>query len=426
MKRWWFFFFFLIIAIVPAFAYIDPMSGSTILYVVSGFFVAFFYALRGVFYRLVNLWKGRGFTLSLEDNHTLVFYSEGKQYWHVFLPIIHALEKRKIKSLYLTSSQDDPGLEYQSAYLDARFLGGMTQSWVAMNNLRASLVVMTTPQLDIMTLKRSRYVKHYAHVVHSPTDIHSYRKFAFDYFDSVLCSGPYQIISIREMEQNRKSDPKILLETGLTYYDVMSECVFGPQALAEGGEERPVLLAAPTWQPFSILNRFGEELIDRLLSIDKYHVILRPHPQTYTSYPGIIESLEQRFAGREHFEIDRQASGSQNLQRADLLISDISGVVFDFAFLYQKPVLFFDVPFSGKGLEASSLDHPAWDMEIRPRLGMLCREDDLANLEQHIDAALAKPSGDMTELRNQSLFNFGRAGEKAAEQLLDILKEIET
>ena len=424
MKRCCLFFCLLVVATAPVSAYIDPMSGSTILYVAAGFFAALFYGLRGFFYRLVNLWKGRGFSpLSSNDDHAMVFYSEGRQYWNVFLPIIEALEKKKIKTLYLTSSNDDPGLQYQSDYLDTRYLGTMVQSWVALNHLRANLVVMTTPQLDIMTLRRSRHVKHYAHVLHSPTDIHSYRKFAFDYFDSVLCSGPYQIESIREMEKHRKSHKKLLLETGLTYYDVLARQLQNSMAIEN---QRPVVLVAPTWQPFSIMNRFGEELIDRLLSIDKYQVILRPHPQSYVSFPEIIASLEQRFQGREYFDIDRRASGAQSLQQADLMISDISGAVFDIAFLRQKPVLFFDVPFSGKGMEAANLEHPAWDMDIRSSLGLLCKEDDLQRLEQHIDAILAKPSDDLLQIKDQSLFNFGRAGEKAAEQLLNILQEIET
>lgn len=421
MKRFWFL-FFILFAIAPVFAYIDPMSGSTILYVVAGFFAALFYGLRGFFYRLINLWLGRGFTLNTTDeDHAMVFYSEGKQYWNVFKPIIESLADRKVKTLYLSSSEDDPGLKYKSSYLDSRYLGGMAQSWVTLNNLQADLVVMTTPQLDIMTLKRSKRVKHYCHVLHSPTDIHSYRKFAFDYFDSVLCSGPYQIESIRKMEENRGSNKKVLLETGLTYYDILKK---DPDQHEKKQDARPTVLVAPTWQPFSIMNRFGEELIEKLMEIDKYQIILRPHPQSYVSFPDIIQSMEERFEGIEHFHWDRNPSGAESLNSADLMISDISGVVFDFAFLKERPVLFFDVPFTGKGMEAANLEHPAWDMEIRSELGALCKEEDLQDLESIVDGLLDKPAQDLKVLRDQSLYNFGRAGEAAASQLLEILEEL--
>ena len=52
---------------------------------------------------------------------------------------------------------------------------------------------MTTPQLDVFALKRSKSVDHYCYVIHAPNNIHADKKFAFDYFYSVLCSSHAQI-----------------------------------------------------------------------------------------------------------------------------------------------------------------------------------------------------------------------------------------
>lgn len=409
---------------LPLCAYIDPMSGSTILYLAAGLFAALFYGLRGFFYRLVNLWKGRGFiTRDSIKNCDIIFYSEGKQYWHVFLPIIKALEKKNVNCAYLTSDKMDPGLEYESEFVYSHYLGGMAQSWSYLNNIQATVVIMTTPQLDIMTLKKSKGVKHYSHVLHSPTDIHTYRKFAFDYFDSVLCSGPYQIKSIRDIERIRKSEPKLLLETGLTYFDIMSQ-TYTP-SIKEKSNDKTVVLIAPTWQPFCILNRFGIELIDLLLSSEQFHILLRPHPQSYVSYPDVVKEIEDRFCEREDFEIDKNASGIDSLNRADVMISDVSGVVFDFAFIHDKPVVFFDVPFTGKGMEASNLSHTAWELQVREHLGALVDEDKLSDIAKIVkDVVEYPPVGKIDQLRTSSVYNFGRAGEKAAEQILDILESV--
>ena len=47
-----------------------------------------------------------------------------------------------------------------------------------------------------------------------------YKYFAFDFFDTVMCSGKHQIESIRQLEKLRKTK-KELLQTGLTYFDVL-------------------------------------------------------------------------------------------------------------------------------------------------------------------------------------------------------------
>lgn len=397
------------------------MSGSTILYVAAGLFATIFYGLRGFFYRFVNFWKGRGFVSedSIKDC-SIVFYSEGKQYWNVFLPIIQELDSKGVKSAYLSSDNNDPGLEYESGNLYTHYLGGMAQSWSYLNNLKADLVVMTTPQLDIMTLKKSKNVKHYCHVLHSPSDVHTYRKFAFDYFDSVICSGPYQVKAIRELEKVRGSHKKELFKSGLTYFDVMVK-----EIDSNIESDKPVVLIAPTWQPFCILNRFGEDLINELLKESKYHVILRPHPQSYVSFPDVVKNIEHKFGSNSNFEIDKNASGASSLARADVMISDISGVVFDFAFVYEKPVILFDVPFEGLGMEKSNISWEPWDVSVRDKMGALLKEENLKDINTTIDSILSSPvKTQLKSFRDESVYNYGKAGAAAAQDLLNILRNI--
>ena len=74
---------------------------------------------------------GKGFIKSNDfENTDIIFYSEGKQYWSVFLPVIKALEKKNTRCAYLTSDKDDPGLEYQSEHYDSKFIGNLTMTSV--------------------------------------------------------------------------------------------------------------------------------------------------------------------------------------------------------------------------------------------------------------------------------------------------------
>ena len=405
--------------------YIDPASTSALLYIIIALAATLAFALRGFFYKIKNLILGKGFKSSSEfENIDIIFYSEGKQYWPVFYSIIKALEKQNIECAYLTSDNNDPGLKYESKLLSTKYIGNLTMTSVYLNKLKAKFVGMTTPQLDIMMIRRSSNVRHYAHIVHAPIDIFTYRKFAFDYFDSVLCSGPHQIEGIKKLEEKRGTTKKLLLETGLTYYDLMLEDI---EKLPKPEKQKPVVLVAPTWKEYSIINRFGLSFFESLIKDDSYDIILRPHPQTYVSHPKLIAEIENKYKDNPSLTIDREPLGTTSMQKADIMISDLSGVFWDFAFLYSKPVLLLKTEFDTiEGFEGSELDYEMWEMRERERIGQIFDENDVDNISAIVRELLDNPPlTQLEELKNSSVYNFGNAGEIAAKQIIDIVKDID-
>lgn len=404
--------------------YIDPASTSALLYIIIAIAATLGFALRGFFYKVKNLFLGKGFVNSNDfENIDIIFYSEGKQYWHVFSPIIKALEKRNIECAYISSDENDPGLKYESKFLHTKYIGNLTMTSVYLNKLKFKFVGMTTPQLDVMMIRRSKNVKHYAHIVHAPIDVFTYRKFAFDYFDSVFCSGPHQIEGIRKLEEKRGTHKKQLLETGFTVYDKMLEDI---KSLPKPKKERPVVLIAPTWKEYSIINRFGVAFFESLLKDDSYDIILRPHPQTYVSHPKLIADIEERLKNESRVSIDRESLGTESMLKADMMISDLSGVIWDFIFLYSKPVLLLKTDFESiEGFEGSELDYEMWEMRERNKAGQVFDENDIENISTIVRNLLDKPPLiQLEELRNQSVYHLGNAGEVAANQILEIVEEI--
>lgn len=401
--------------------YIDPASTSALLYILVALFATLIFALRGFFYKLRNLLLGKGFVNSKDfENVDIIFYSEGKQYWPVFLPVIRALENKGVPCVYLTSDESDPGLEYQSELYDSKYIGNLTMTSVYLNRLKAKFVGMTTPQLDVMMLRRSKKVQHYGHIIHAPIDIFTYRKFAFDYYDSVFCSGPHQIEGIRKLEEKRGTDKKLLLETGLTYYDVMLDEI---KSMSLPEKKNPVVLVAPTWKEYSIINRFGTGFFDSLLKDSTYDVILRPHPQSYVSFPKLMNEIEEYLKDEPRVSIDRKQLGTESMAKSDLMIGDLSGVFWDYAFLYSKPVLLLKTEFDTiEGFEGSELDHEMWEMRERGRLGREFDAHEIDNINQLVSKLLKDPpSRQLEELKREAVYNFGEAGEVAASQIMDIV-----
>lgn len=402
--------------------YIDPASTSALLYIIIALVATLAFALRGFFYKIKNLILGKGFVNSNDFEHIdIIFYSEGKQYWSVFLPIIQALGKKGVSCAYITSDKDDPGLEYKAETYECKFIGNLTMTSVYLNKLKAKFVGMTMPQLDVMMIRRSKNVQHYGHIVHAPIDVFTYRKFAFDYFDSVFCSGPHQIEGIKKLEEKRGTAKKLLLETGLTYYDVMVNEV---KSNGAPKKNNPIVLVAPTWKEYSILNRFGVGFFDNLLKDSSYDIILRPHPQSYVSFPKIMDEIEEQFKDEPRLTIDRNPLATESMAKADLMIGDLSGVFWDFAFLFSKPLLLLKTEFETiEGFEGSELDYEMWEMRERPRLGKIFDENDIENINVITTNLLQNPpSMQLEELKTQSVYNFGNAGEVAANQILSIIE----
>src|SRR5690606_18804018 len=141
-----------------------------------------------------------------------------------------------------------------------------------LNNVQADVLVTTTPQLDVMTFRRSRRVGHYVHLQHAIGESRYVRPYAYDYFDTILCCGPILERNIRRMEMLRGSSPKALLPTGVPHYEELAR---GARDSAPPTDT--VVLVAPSWGPLSMFEAFGVEFVERLAA--RFRVIVRPHPQ---------------------------------------------------------------------------------------------------------------------------------------------------
>ena len=426
--------FFLLIMCFPAYSYIDPGTGSVLLGAIVGISAALLYAFKGYFYKLRNKITGKNYTLDSDlSEYDFVFYSESKIYWNVFSPVLENLDKYGKKCIYLTSSNDDPGLSYKADNIKSKYIGEGIKAAAYLNNVKADIVTMTTPHLDIFTLKKSKTVKHYSYIFHAPADIGKYEKFAFDNFDSILCVGPHQVAHIKEFEQKRGTNPKKLFETGCTYYDVLLKeeqlMRLDKSALAStvraGKNQKPIFLVAPTWGNNSLLARFGFNILKPFLT-EEYKVILRPHPQMYISQKKLIEEIKEESKTYPNLVWDQKPSGEDSMNGSDILISDLSGIIFDYSFVYKKPVITIDAPLIDAGLELEDMNKDElWELNVRGKLGKLVKEEEISSLPACAEDLYASFSKENIEnIISKSIFNFGNAGDVAAKQLIELKESL--
>lgn len=357
-------------------------------------------------------------------NNSIVFYAESKTYWSTFKPVLEALAQKKRKVTYLTSDENDPvfksGLD---EWVHAKFIGKGQTAYTALGFLEADVFALTTPGIDVLQIRRSPGVKKYVHILHAIGDIHYYKLYSFDYYDIVFCSSIAQQKSLKVLEEKRKTLTKSLPLLGCPYLDLF---VARAQKDAIAPESNTILIA-PTWGKNSLLKKSGGPLIAAMLAKQGYRVIFRPHPQSLISEPEMIQQLKEDYAQFPNIEWDINPDGFRSLQRAQLMISDISSVIFDFAFVFLKPVISVGHGPVKEGFEAWHIPHPAWEMQILDDLGK--HLSDISESEilsavplliQNKEAIAVK----IENIRSEFVVNFGQASEPVASALIDIVDSV--
>ena len=366
--------------------YIDPGTGSMLFTILIGVLGAAFYSARMLFIKL-RYRLGGGKVEALDKKIPLVIFSDGKQYWKVFAPICKELSARGQEVVYYTMSEDDPALSANLPGMTAEFIGEDNRAFTKLNFLKANVVFSTTPGLDVYQWKRSKDVDFYVHIPHAPNDITLYRMFGIDYYDSILLSGDYQVKQIRQMEAKRELPAKDLKLVGIPYMDDMAARL-DSVGKAEA-HERTVLLA-PSWGDSALFGVYGGKIIEKLLETG-YHVIVRPHPQSFKSEKELMDKLMEKFPNSDKLEWNRDSDNFEVLRRSDILISDFSGVTFDFSLIYDKPVIYTTPNFDLGPYDAWWMEEPLWTTTILPHIGAELTEDKMDSLKELIDTCIEDP-----------------------------------
>jgi hypothetical protein len=380
--------------------YIDPGTGSALFSILIGAAATVYFLGRALIIKLKVVISGGKVAKSSSQENPYVVYNEGKQYSNVFKPVLDEFETRGKNLLYFTSASDDPLLSEQFNFIKCEYIGEGNKAFSRLNILNASVVLMTTPGLDVYQLKRSKGVKHYSHVLHMPTDATMYRLFGLDYYDSVLLTGDYQSIDIKILEQQRGISEKQLVTVGCTYLDVFAEKI--NQIPKE--ENRPyTVLVSPSWGPSALLSRFGEKLLDPLVKTG-FHIIVRPHPQSKKSESAILEKLTSKYKDISNLEWDYESENIYSLSKANIMISDFSGIIFDYAFLFDKPVMYVKQGIDLRPYDADDLGNNAseklWQFRILKEIGIELIEEDFLRIGEVIQNAT--DSEELRQARNKA------------------------
>lgn len=399
--------------------YIDPGTGSMLFSILIGAAATVFFLFRALLLKIKFILSGKKDGSAQVDSSykPYVIYNEGNQYWNTFKPVVEEFEARKIPLEYLTSSKTDPVFDQKYNYVKAEFIGEGNSAFAKLNMLSAGVVLMTTPGLQVYQLKRSKNVKHYSHVLHMPNDATTYRLFGLDFFDSVLLTGDYQATDLRYLEEKREINKKELVTVGCPYLDVYKQNI----AEIPAEENHPfTVLVSPSWGDVGLLKKYGEKLLDPL-SKTGWRIIVRPHPQSKKSEAEMLERLTARYKDNPNIVWDYERQNIFSLKKSDIMISDFSGIIFDYTFLCDKPVMYVNAGMDLRPYDAYDLDgKELWQYSVLRKFGTELKEEQFANIKEVIQSV--SDSKELEEARHaakaEAWMHEGEAGKNIADFMI--------
>jgi YidC/Oxa1 family membrane protein insertase len=353
-------------------------------------------------------------------DRVITFYAEDGSSWPHLEPIVTALVEQHGESIcYLTSSDDDPILTADRAGVRPFSVGeGMGRSFL-FQTMETGVLVATVPQLGIAVLPRSRHAEHlgtqYLYVFHSMASTHMiYEPDGFDHYDTIFTVGPYMEPELRRREALAGLPVRELIPHGYGRLDTIRRQV--ADVARPAGVGPPTVLVAPSWGPTCIFETIGVPIVQALLD-GGCRVIARPHPMTAKRTPRAIDELTSVFGSHPDVVIDRDVAATTSLAESHLMVSDWSGAALEYAFGFERPVLFVDVERKVNNPEYESFGIEPFEVGIRELIGGVVAPDDLTALAPAVHALVADAPAwpaRLAAIREESIFNVGRSGEVAA------------
>ncbi len=355
----------------------------------------------------------------------LVFYSERNGFYKYYKDVIeYILAKTDIVIHYITSDPNDAVFNLSSDNFRTYYIGE-NKMIILMMKLEADIMVMTTPDLQTYHFKKSIVDDdiEYIYMDHAMGDVNmSYRKHALDHFNTIFVPNELTENEIRAQERLYDIPPKNIIRTGYALIDNMIE-QYGSNSRSDSKEAS--ILIAPSWQKDNLIDLCIDGILDALLG-KGFHIILRPHPQYVRNCEDRLNMIAEKYKSHKDFELQMDFSSNSTVFDADILMTDWSGIAYEYSFTTLKPTLFINTPMKVMNPDYKEIGIEPFDVTIRDQIGISVDTDKLDTLDNIVRSLLHNTEYSpeaISRIRDQYLFNLGKSGEVGAKYIINKLIE---
>lgn len=360
---------------------------------------------------------------SITNKH-LVFYSESNGFYKYYKGIIeYLLENTNIIIHYITSDYNDNIFNMEKEYdtLKAYYIEEKKLITLMMK-LDCDVMVMTMPDLQNYHIKRS-YVRkdiEYIYIPHGMNSLNLTMRYgSMDNYDTLYATGKYQKEEALKTNDLYKLNRKIV-EWG---YCLLDDMIIDYEKNKKGNKEKKILIA-PSWQKDNIVDLCLEEVLNELKN-KNYKVVVRPHPQHVRHMKEKFEQMKEQYKNNKNIVIQTDFSSNDTVFNADLIISDWSGIAYEYAFTTKKPVIFIDTPMKIMNEKYEELEIEPFNIWSRYEIGEVIKLDNIKSISKTVDNMLnnqKKYKEKIIKLIDDSVYNVGTSGEVGAEYIIEAIQ----
>lgn len=355
---------------------------------------------------------------SLISDKKIVVYSERNVYYKYLKYIIDdILRETNYDILYVTSDRNDNIFKNKDKRIKKFYINSLMQPF--MQYLNCQLFITSLTELGNYTFQLSKYntVK-YLYVFHAiVSTTMMYKKHAFDNYSAILCVGPHHNKEIAEYERKYSLKQKKLINYG---YPLLEDLIEDYRK-NKTEKQKAIILIAPSWHDDNILNTCIDDIVNNIP--DNYNIIIRPHPEYLKRYYKKFCNIKKRIQQKNiYFDIDMLSSSS--LYKSDILITDWSGISFEYAFASLNPVIFINTPKKVHNDEYEMYQNLPIEVTLREQLGVNLNYDEIKGIEQYINDFLinhVEYEEIITQLRKEYIYDKS-FNNNAIAYITDILK----
>ena len=357
-----------------------------------------------------------------DEQRSIVFYAENKASMNHFRLLISELTKeRNFQICYVTSVKNDPILSINDKNILAFYIGNGTVRVKFFIELKAKILIMDMPDLDSFHIKRSKiFPVHYIYIFHSMFSVHSYlRKGAVNHYDTIFCVGEHHKREILETEKIYGLKPKKLVDYGFGRLDTLlrERNNFKKEKL----NTENLIIIAPTYGDNNLLKICGVKLIETLLD-SNFKVLLRPHFRTFKESEDVIRIIRDKFQNNNNFLLEEGTIKPEIFHSSRCMISDWSGISLEYAFIFERPIIYIDVPKKELNEEADKISLTPIEVSIREKIGHLVDPDNLTEIPKIISEINDESRAEqIRDIRSKTVFNIDKSASIGADYITKIL-----
>ncbi|NLB91054.1 MAG: hypothetical protein GX786_07540 [Clostridiales bacterium] len=162
------------------------------------------------------------------------------------------------------------------------------------------------------------------------------------------------------------------------------------------------------------------------LSRKGFHLVVRPHPEYIKRYSARMNDILSRYKTypSEELSFELDFTSNTSIFDSDIVITDWSGVAYEFSFVTQRPCVFINTPAKIHNSEYDKLGIDPLEFTLRDQIGICIDPNNIGDLATQIFSLLNDTSYQerILAIRNTYIANFGSSGEVGGRYLIKSIK----